>query len=422
MMKTSVLNGIMALSGLPLAADTPPPVASVEIRPEGLLVNGKPFFPVGIDHAAHWHFSLPEAGEKGFNLATTHGLGADPQTFRMDIDDAYANGMYAAASLTNGVWESLERVEQIVLACRDAPGLLTWELEHEPDLRLSGPEHEDTPHADRPYRMPPQDFVPAYELIKRLDPVHPVRVELSYGRLRDHQDYRVVADIQSDLVRPVPANPLVSVAQYSDAVVEGGAGNPGWMVLQMMGLGGREENKRHPTIAEVRCMTYMAVTHGISGVIYKAFHYGEWWVTDRPAYWAQWADLTAELRTLTPYIVAPRVAAAIQVEIVEGFAEPGAMGYTALHHSLHQTEGGYFLIAVNGFDSPIEARFTVAVPDRGLADRAAVRFENRLVDVAGGVFEDSFAPYAVHLYEIPLKAESDREEVDWPRWQRRPRP
>ena len=168
-------------------------------------------------------------------------------------------------------------------------------------------------------------------------------------------------------------------------------------------------------------MTYMAVAHGISGVIYKSFHYGEWWVTDKPAYWAQWADLTAELRTLTPYLVAPRVAGAIQVDIVEGSAEPGAMGYTALHHSLHQTEGGYFLIVVNGFDSPVRARFTVPVPASGLADRAAVRFENRLVDVEEGAFDDCFAPHAVHLYEIPFTAHIDRETAQWPRWQRRPR-
>ena len=149
MKRALVLNGIMAMSTL-TRADSPPPVDSVVIRTEGLYVNGEPFFPVGIDHAAHWHYSLPEAGDKGFNLVTTHGVGTDPRSFRVDVDDAYANGMYAAASLTNSVWEDLERVEDIVMACRDAPGLLAWQLEHEPNLRLSGPEHEDTPHGTDP--------------------------------------------------------------------------------------------------------------------------------------------------------------------------------------------------------------------------------------------------------------------------------
>ena len=95
------------------------------------------------------------------------------------------------------------------------------------------------------------------------------------------------------------------------------------------------------------------------------------------------------------------------------------MGYKALHLSLRQTSGGYFLIAVNGRDEPVRARFTLPAGDPGLAPRAAVRFENRLVDVEAGAFEDSFAGYAVHLYEIPFETEIDRENARWPRWQRR---
>ncbi len=175
-------------------------------------------------------------------------------------------------------------------------------------------------------------------------------------------------------------------------------------------------------------MTYMAVAHGISGVVYFCFHNGgedwEWWVDEsEPAYWAQYADLTAELRCLAPYLLAPEVPDELEAEIIEGSTEPGAQGYTALHLSLRQTESGYFLIAVNGFNSPIKARFTVPVPVSGIAAHAAVRFENRLVEVEEGVFEDFFAPYAVHLYELPFVVDgTERRTISWPRWQRRARP
>ena len=125
------LIAIMVLCGLSTQAATLPPVKRVETRAEGLYVNGKPFFPVGIGWAAHWHQSLPEASAMGFNLVATHGLKTNVASFRMDIDDAWANGMYAACSVTNGVWQDLERLEQIVLDCRDHPGLLVWELEDE---------------------------------------------------------------------------------------------------------------------------------------------------------------------------------------------------------------------------------------------------------------------------------------------------
>ena len=417
-----MLVGIIFLNALPTQAGPPPPVESVEVRKEGLFVNGKPFFVVGIGWAAHWHFSLPEAGEKGFNMVETHGQSADPQSFRMDIDDAYANGMYALASVGNGVWEDLERLEQIVMACRDAPGLLAWELENEPN------------HPNNPYRFPPEKLKPAYDLIKRLDPVHPVEVRLAVGRLKDHQDYRDVTDIHTDGVYPVPAYSLTSVAQHADSVVKGAAGKPGWMRVQMGPLQGGPKYiheggipDRAPTMTEVRCMTYMAVAHGISGFNYFSFNFnasgGDWWVNQsEPAYWAQWADLTAELRRLAPYLLAPQVSGQIEAESIEGSREPAE----GLHLSLRKTEGGYFLIAVNGFNSPIKARFKVPVPDGGLAaDGAAVRSEHRLVAVKNGVFEDSFGPYAVHLYEIPFKVKftgpPKKETISWPRWQRRPK-
>lgn len=171
-------------------------------------------------------------------------------------------------------------------------------------------------------------------------------------------------------------------------------------------------------------MTYMAIAHGITGIIHFSFHSGDWSVNERaPAYWAQFSDLTAELRTLTPFLTAPEATVEFQSEIIEGSAEPSNFGYTALHLSLRKTANSYFLIAVNGFDTAVKGRFTFPIPEGGLAARAAVRFEHRLVDVTDGVMEDAFEPYAVHLYELPfpvLKG-TKRMPLDWPMWQRRAR-
>ena len=95
----------------------------------------------------------------------------------------------------------------------------------------------------------------------------------------------------------------------------------------------------------------------------------------------------------------------------------------SLYVSLRRTETGYFLIAVNGATSPMKVRFAVPVPEVGFAPQAAVRSENRLIDVDNGVLEDAFAPLAVHLYELPYstKGAPDRNTIAWPRWQRRPR-
>jgi len=408
---------IMVLGGMLSWAKPPPPVKRVEVRKGNVFVNGEPFFLVGTSHVGHAHFSLPEASEMGFNAVVTHGLGGNPQSFRIDIDDAYANGMYALASLSNGVWKNLEMTEQIILACRDAPGLLVWELEDEPNTRAAGP--EGTPHIDLPYRIPPEDFKPVYDLIKRLDPNHPVWINLAHGYEKDHRAYRDVADIHSDDVYPVPDYPVTHVGQNSDAVVKGAAGKPGWMYIQMSMQ--TKDYVRAPNMDEVRCMTYMSIAHGIDGVILFAYHAADWWPREaEPAYYAQFLDLTAELRGLSSYLVAKEEPGVVEAEIIEGSAKPFNFGYTALHLSLRKAERGYLLIAVNGFDSPVKAR--IKVPVDGIAPRAAVRSEFRLVKVTDGVLEDSFAPYAVHLYDLPFSTPDDfeRRKVSWPKWQRRP--
>ena len=236
-----VLAGlVVVMSAISVWGKLPPPVERVEIRDEGLYVNGEPFFPVGVTWAAHWHFSLPEAGEKGFNMVNTHGNRAAPKSFRADVDDAYPNGLYSAVLLSNGISKNLMQVEEIVLACRDAPGLLVWGLEDEPNIRHPGPGDEGKPHVDLPSKTPPEDQLPAYELIRQLDPDHPVWINLAYGYEQDHRDYRHVADIHSDDTYPVPKFPLTYVAQFSDSVVKGaGAGGKlGWMYVQMAPLRG----------------------------------------------------------------------------------------------------------------------------------------------------------------------------------------
>ena len=160
-------------------------------------------------------------------------------------------------------------------------------------------------------------------------------------------------------------------------------------------------------------MTYMAIAHDITGILYYAFNEGNWksegwpwssWRTNTsaPAYWAQWADLTAELHVLAPLILSPSVKGDVEVEILEGNAGIGPWDFSALHLSLRKGRNSYLLIAVNGFHTPIKAQFTLPPEVKNIAEKAAVRFENRLLKINKNVLSDSFEPYAVHLYEIPF--------------------
>jgi hypothetical protein len=48
----------------------------------------------------------------------------------------------------------------------------------------------------------------------------------------------------------------------------------------------------------------------------------------------------------------------------------------------------------------VTAEFRLPVAAEELFPQAAVRFENRLVEVRQGTIMDSFGPYGVHLYDL----------------------
>ena len=393
----SVLLVLWLAAAVAVAAPLPA-VKSVAVRDGRLLVNDRPFFPVGIYHVGHWHKALPEAGARGFNVAQVYG--STPQSLRQDIDDAFAAGLYAAVAL-NGQCENPALVERLVLACRDAPGLLVWSLEDEPNIRL--PEPKDKPHAERPFRLPPEKLQPIHDLIHRLDPVHPVWLNLAHGFAADHAAYRDCADIHSNDIYPVPEVALPAVAAYGDALAKGVPDKLRWLAIQMAPVRPQMgEKDRDPNPVEARCMSYMALVHGAAGLWYYAFNErpgGKWRASESaPARWAQWGDLTAELHSLAPLLTTPEPRQAATVELLAGPAS-GPWRYPPLHVGLRQGPDSLLMIAVNGLAEPVKAR--LALPMK-LQAEAAVRFENRTVRLAGGTLEDSFEPYAVHVYEIPL--------------------
>ena len=59
--------------------------------------------------------------------------------------------------------------------------------------------------------------------------------------------------------------------------------------------------------------------------------------------------------------------------------------------------GSSYLFAVNMTNKPSPARLTFA---QSITGQAAVLEEKRNVDVNAGSFEDTFAPYAVHIYKV----------------------
>ena len=378
----------------------PEPIKKVEIKNGVVHVNNKPFFAIGTCMAAHHHKALKECGEAGFNLVQTWTYDKkDPLSYRQDIRDAYENGMYALVSF-NGLENDIEMVKAVVKACKDEPGLLAYDLPDEPNLRKDEP--ADKPYLERPYRWGPSQLKEMYDAVKSIDKEHPVTITLAHGIAKDHSDYYPVTDIMCGDVYPVPASPMEVQAAYSDVIVKGCLGKPAWQYVQMSPVMPELKDKdRHPSIEEVRCLTYMSITHGITGVNYFAFQVRPWydWRINEsaPEYWAKWPGLLKELRSVSPFFMVPNVPGKVEVLQTEG-SKKGPWGQDALHIALRKVKKEYLLIAVNGLNEKVSAELTLPLP---LAKSGKVVSENRNINLKDNkALQDTWEPYAVHVYKF----------------------
>lgn len=92
----------------------------------------------------------------------------------------------------------------------------------------------------------------------------------------NYEDLVGVIDVAAPYLYPVPYQPVASVG---DAVARARLGTKGTKpILPILQIFAWEKEARYPTVAELRCMTYLALVEGASGIGY--YSYGH--VTGRP--------------------------------------------------------------------------------------------------------------------------------------------
>ena len=154
---------------------------------------------------------------------------------------------------------------------------------------------------------------------------------------------------------------------------------PVWAILQGFGWGawenGEKLHKRAPSWEETRFMAYDAIVHGATGIIYWGASYEK----QQAPIWDHLRRMARELADLTPVLVSP--------ERVQVKAEAPV---TAI---ARRVQGKVWVIAVNESANPVKG----AAP--GLPDRTLRRVgEEGAVEVKAGRLEDDFAGYGVHVY------------------------
>ena len=357
--------------------------AGVGFNKDGfLLVDGKPYFPVGIytiqsrdgDHDA----CLKEAKEAGFNTTVYYALTTETVTPLLDAANRHGIKAFVYPTMPFSLRSGKETVETITKDVQDKmnhPALLGWYLVDEPE----GIGKADT---QKTYEL--------YQLVKKLDPSHPCSLVIMSAKAAG--DFKDCADVIWVDPYPIPSSPASLVADRTAACIEAIKGKPLWVVPQAFDWSvwhtGKVDQVHRPTPEEERCMTYLAVVHGAKGIIYWAHTGSKYYIHDYPEHWAAVKKIAGELNYLSPVLLRPDSKRKV---IVEG----GSIDWM-----VKESGGSVYVFAVNRDSKECQANFAM----QGLGkSKAGVLFEGRSINVSGESWKDGFKSLEVHVYKLTAR-------------------
>lgn len=349
-----------------------------------LLVDGKPFFPIGMyqfcgRQAEPDESVVKEASEAGFNTTVYYHYAGTKPLELLDICQRYGVKAFIYPSTPLGYQpRPLDRAKivQDVKLRRNHPALLGWYLVDEPE-GIGRADFEVT-----------REF---YQIVKETDTEHPCSLVIMGPRAA--RDYRDCTDIMWIDPYPIPHSPVTYVTDcVSGAVQAVEKDKPTWCVPQAFDWSvwktGKVNEVHRPTPDEVRCMTYLALVHGAKGIIYWTHTGSKYYIRDYPEHWQAMKRLAGELRTLSPVLLTADVAAKLIV------APEGA----TLDTMVKQLKDATYVFAVNHSSQPCRATFRLST---GVGPKAEVMFEDRILDLQKGSWTDDFKSLQVHVYRIP---------------------
>lgn len=267
-----------------------------------LIVDGKPFFPLGLYLGPTEEEHLKRIAEAGFNtiLCYGYGVGKDPEAYLdramkyglkviYSIKDFYEGTAYFPQMGKSGLELAREYVEKL----RNHPALLAWYINDE--LPIS--------------------FIPKltemFKLVKKLDPNHP-QFQVLY-QIPDLELYYNCTDVMGVDPYPIPSQPISMVSDWTSSAVKAMLNaKPVWVVPQIFDWSVYNANNapREPTFEEKKNMFYQAVISGAKGLI--AYSYFDLLsVTGRkPApeevferRWREVSQIAGEMKKLIPALL-----------------------------------------------------------------------------------------------------------------------
>lgn len=383
--------------------------SKVEIALDGrLFVDDVPTFFLGFAPGPPVDLKTPEGGDGWAELAeggiSVVRHGAPPRTdwneeaedlFEAYLDVAYGHGVRVWPMLRELVLlsdqQSRDRLSSFINRFKDHPGVLFWKTTDEPQW----------------CNVPPEPIIEAYQIMRALDPNHPVWIcHAPRGTLEQLKPYNDACDVLSTDIYPVsepsgkhslePNKSLSMVGDYTRRMVELSEGKKMvFMVLQVCWSGvmsrpDKQNRLMFPTMRQERYMMYQAIICGARSLSFFGMPFG---LTGRDAElgwnWTYWRavlkPLFAEIKPgseLYPVLTAP--------DSDYPLAFTGAPQIEVTHR-----EAGVYLYIIAAAREGRRRRVRFSGVEDG---EVTVLFENRTILASNGGFSDYFSEHDVHVY------------------------
>ena len=317
-----------------------------------LLLNGKPFFPIGIYQVNHTGQEYAMLAANGFN-AIQGNFATDVPQFMETLRLAERHKLAVAVPLhaENLVKENLAKSLDKIRAAAGHPVVLSWKICDEPDSEIYARLRSEVP--------------PAYRAIKALQPGQPVELTLcqdaTLGRWTKYSDL-----VEIDRY-PVPGRPLTQVLDFCRRARK--EMEPWQNLTYVVQCGWTRDLKTQPTYGQARSMVYLALIGGAKGIFWYSRKEDEGWDLTTTPLWPRMKEINAEIASLAD-------------PVMFGLDVPGIRcSKPDVRFACKRHLDKLYLLVTNPVDAPAKAVFTL--PAGSHARAARLSGTGRLVSLNG---------------------------------------